>query len=173
MTQEIQNLVDDLSRVIIPLTGLLGIIGSSVAVIITLRQIKLKSIEQTENLRNQNIESEIKLVKLLTEIMDIAHSRGETEISREIIEHIIAKTKNIDDETERSKMVKIINETAFLTKPKGLAAQDAAIAAIYTLGINHKVLFEPALKGLESLSKFKEIAKEYCELMKEVKKKIT
>ena len=67
---------------------------------------------------------------------------------------------------------KIIHETVFLTKPKGKAAQDAAIAAIYTLGINNRILFEPALQGLESLSKFTESGKKYFELITQEQSKI-
>ena len=93
MSIELITVVADINKIVIPSVGLLGIISSSVALVITLLQIRLKTIEQTTTLKNQNIESEIKLIKIFTEIMEIAHAYGETEISTELIDYIIGKIK--------------------------------------------------------------------------------
>lgn len=104
--------------------------------------------------------------------MNIAHARGETEISDKLIEHIISKLNNIYDDNERNKIKKIIDQTVFLTKPIGLASQNAAIAAIYSLGIRYDFLFDAAYQGLKTLNIFKEnITKDYIEKMENLRLK--
>ena len=76
----------------------------------------------------EKVEHEVRLLKLFTEIMDIAHARGEAFVVNNAIENA----------------------------PIGVAAQDAAIAAINTLGEKYKdILGEAATQGLETLTSFK------------------
>jgi hypothetical protein len=171
MNMDVKSVSEFISQIAIPVTALLGIITTSFTLIITLLQFKLKSKVQTEMIKNKNIESQIKMIKLFSELMNIAHARGDTEISEKLVEHIVSKYGNIIDENERIKFKKIIGDTVYLTKPIGLAAQDAAIAAIYSLGIRYDFLYDSALQGLKTLNIFKEnVTKEYIEKMERFKK---
>ncbi|WP_143080062.1 hypothetical protein [Hymenobacter arizonensis] len=58
---------------------------------------------------------------------------------------------------------------AVISIPVGVASQDAAIAAIATLGKRHDVLLQASIQGLESLSKFKkEVTDNYLEDLREL-----
>ena len=46
-------------------------------------------------------------------------------------------------------------ESMIITHPVGMAAQDAAIAAIWALGVKHEILRPVAIQALTSLSGFK------------------
>jgi hypothetical protein len=60
---------------------------------------------------------------------------------------------------------------AVVSIPVGVASQDAAIAAIATLGKRHEVLLQASIQGLESLSQFKkEVTDKHIGELKELLK---
>jgi len=166
MTTSVFSILEDINKVIIPSFGILGIISSSIAAIGALIQIRLKNKEQIEAIKNANIDSEIKLIKTFSELMEIAHAYGDVEVSEEVVKKSLEKIDDLRDEEKRKVFNCIIKDSAFLIKPKGAAAQESAIAAVYCLGMKYGILYEPALAGLESLGKFKESGKKYFDLLK-------
>jgi hypothetical protein len=172
--KKMNQLSDIITKIAIPITTLLGIFGTAITLIISLVQIRLKSVEQTEFIKNQEIESELKLINLFTELMDIAHGRKSNIYSEKIVDIILSHCKEKKTDEDIKKAIELIKNEAFLTEPIGIAAQDAAIAAIYTLGNNHEILYDAALQGLESLMGFKKgIVEKYYELLKKKKRRRT
>jgi len=113
--------------------------------------VKLRA--ESRMLAAQKIESDVKLLKLFSEMMNLAHARGAQVVSEQVlatalkdptISALIA-SKSLD-----------IADLAVITTPVGVAAQDAAIAAVAALGKKHEILRGAAIQGLETLSTWKE-----------------
>jgi hypothetical protein len=107
------------------------------------------------------VESDIKLLTLFTQIMDIANARSGYYVSEKAIETILShenfKSLNINENNFNA-----LIENAVISLPVGAAAQEAAICAIWVLGKKHQLLMPIAIQALESLSKFKgETTKDY------------
>lgn len=100
---------------------------------------------------NSTIESQIKLLKLFTEIMDIAEARRETILSKEVLTYLI-DSKQIDSLLDNKKNSK----TPFLVSPVGRASQLTAISSIYNLAKKHKILREPSIQALKNLKGFQD-----------------
>jgi hypothetical protein len=95
----------------------------------------------------------VQLLKLFTEIMNLAHARGSTLVSEKAVEFLL-KDKSLADMTKDGVKVKVgdmIRDSATFALPVAVEAQDAAIAAIATLGKQHEILRPAALQALESL----------------------
>jgi hypothetical protein len=146
---------------LVPASTAISLLSVAVSIVISLRQYQLKLKEEIRLTYNAQIESDIKLLKLFTEIMNIAHARGESIISDKLLELMvhpeIQAKLSINNRTD-------FRDAAVITLPVGGAAQDAAIAAICELGKKHLLLRPIALRALESLSQFKrDIALPYFE----------
>ena len=127
----------------------------------TANVLKLK-FEAELRLKNSfEIESEIKLLDLFSNVMDTAHARRGSHFSETIAKKI----------SEDAKGVVPSYSAAMVSYPVGSASQDAAIAAIGELGLKHKILRNPALKGLLEIKKFKaDIAIDYIQKLEEANK---
>jgi len=119
-----------------------------VAAFMTLREYKLKLRAEVRLANAANIESDVKLLTLFTQLMEIAHARGPSMlVSDKLFEAMWPHLQKAGVSDPRS--------AALITTPVGAASQDAAIAAIAALGRKHKVLRPVALSALESLAGFK------------------
>lgn len=145
----ITNLMDKLYS---PATIFLGLLGTLVTIIFTLVNIILKTNKQKTLIKNQTIESQIGLVKIFIELLNIVDGRPKTEISKEFITGIIGKISSLKDEDEMSKALKYIENYAYFIQPIGRASQEAMASAIFNFGINNDILLEPALVGLKELN---------------------
>jgi hypothetical protein len=95
--------------------------------------------------KSAEIESNVKLMTLFPQIMDIAHSRVGNHVSEKAIEILLSRSGGTShDVTE-------LIASAVIQLPAGAAAQDAAICAIWKLGREHEVLTEVATQALVSL----------------------
>jgi len=158
------------TNIVAPIGGFLGVLTTLVAVPTSLWQLRLKVIEQTELLKNQKIESEIKLMNTFSSFVEIAEGRKEISFSDHIIDYLIKNIKSesissLYDEIER------IKKESILVAPAGIISQYAAIVAIFELGRSHVLLNEPALVALNKLTEFNDpIIVKYYEKLKELKR---
>jgi len=143
------NIID---KIYSPATIFLGLLGTFVTIIITLINIFLKTNRQKALIRNQTIKSQINLIKLFVELMNIIDGRQKTEISKEFIEGIINKITSINNEEEINKAIDYIKKNAYFSQPIGKASQNAIASAMYYFGIKYDILLEPALMGLKELN---------------------
>jgi len=113
-------------------------------------ELRLKKKAERRLLESTEVESQVKLLKLFTEIMNIAHARGGYEVSDTVIEKVLTP-KVLKD----NKNLKTVIQSAIISIPVGEASQDAAIAAIWQLGKTHSILNKASIQALKSLIKFK------------------
>jgi hypothetical protein len=99
--------------------------------------------------------------------MTTAHARGGTQVSEKAVEKIL--TPEILKELGlNGRNLKDVLSNAVIYLPVGVAAQDAAICAIWVLGRRHEVLKPVAIQALTSLAVFKEqVAAPYLEDLKQ------
>lgn len=128
-----------------------------------LKEYGLKLQAEARAANSEKAEADVRLLKAFTELMDLANGRGGYVVSEKAIEElfkheIFTKADFGDLESVKKK----IGEFPVIYLPVGSAAQDAAIAAIATLGDRHEVLKEAAIQALESTTAFrKEMAEKH------------
>lgn len=132
---------------LIPVSSAVGILSTAVAAWIAVLNYRVKAKAETRLAQSATVERDIQLVRLFAELMNVAHARGASQLSEQAVAYIL---KNCPVE-EISKML----PSAVVTMPVGLAAQDAAIVAIGTLGEQHQILREASIQALKTLSSFK------------------
>jgi uncharacterized membrane protein len=151
---------------LVPISTFVALITASIGGWLALREYKLKARAETRLAKTAEIESDVKLLTLFTELMDIAHARGGSHVSEKAIERLLSPEMSKQLNVSAANVPKIL-ESAVVTLPVGGAAQDAAIAAIWTLGKRHPILTQVAIRALESLSTFKgEVAAPYLQDLK-------
>jgi hypothetical protein len=151
---------------LVPLATLLAISSSAVGIWFALRDWRLKLQAETRLKASAEVEAQVQLLKLFTEIMTIAHARSGYHVSEKAIELLLSKDFVSRIPAGQIPIKDFLESGAILTLPVGAAAQDAAIAAIYVLGERHEVLRSVAIQALRSLCAFKrEIAEPYLKLL--------
>ena len=113
----------------------------------TLKELRLKA-------EAVKVETDIKLIKHFTEVMDIANGRSGYQVSEMAIEKLFDEKVISDaDKQNAGDVKKKIDEVAIITLPVGRAAQYSAIASITTLAKEHKILRAPGQGALEEIVK--------------------
>lgn len=159
MGQDFVNLTLDILKII---ASIVALVASTAWV----WEYRLKVRAERRLAESSEIESQIKLLRLFTEIMNIAHARGGYEVSEKAIEKIL-NPETLESFKPGSVELEDLLNTILIHIPVGDAAQDAAIAAIWKLGKEHKILRDVSTQALESITKFKsDIAKPYLEDLK-------
>lgn len=93
------------------------------------------------------VESNVRLLKLFSEILKVAHEQF---VSEKTIEGLFSN--NIITSSDSPDQIRTKLDTAVIRPRIGTATQDAAIAAIYTLGKNHRdILLDPAIAGMTAI----------------------
>jgi hypothetical protein len=151
---------------LVPISTFVTLITASIGGWLALREYRLKVKAEIRLTKSAELEADIKLLKLFTEIMNIAHARGGNVVSDKAIEKIltpeIIKQFGLSGEDLQN-----ILRNSVVMLPVGVAAQDAAISAIWVLGNRHEVLKPVAIQALTSLTGFKPIvATPYLEDLK-------
>ena len=151
---------------LVPVSTFVTLITASIGGWLALREYRLKVKAEIRLTQSAELEADIKLLKLFTEIMTIAHARGGTQVSEKAIEKLlspeIVKALGLSVPDIRG-----VIENAVINLPVGVAAQDAAICAIWVLGNRHEVLKPVAIQALKSLTGFKaKVASPYLEDLK-------
>ena len=165
--------IQDIKDWLIPISASFTLISVGVSSWLAVKDYRLK-LKAEERLRySSQVEADVRLIKLFTEIMDIAHARRSHYLSEKVVEGlfqqgIITKEDFNDPKDPSFKEVFRKLETAILVPPVGKAAQDAAIAAIYSLAKRNEILRDVAFQALESMKSFKpEEAEHYIKMLKE------
>jgi hypothetical protein len=152
---------------LIPVSTFAGIVATAVGIWLSLRDWRLKVQAETRLKDSAEVEAQVTLLKLFTEIMTIAHARGGYYVSEKAIELLLSQ--GVAQRLPAGTNVRVkdfLEEGAILTIPVGAAAQDAAIAAIFVLGKRHEVLRDVAIQALRSLCSFKkEVAEPYLKML--------
>lgn len=133
-----------------------GVITFAFSTYFTLKEYRLKLEAEKRVAASQNAETDVRLIQVFTEVMNVANGRGGYEISETVVEElfkreVFSKT-HFDDWKEFQKR---LGEFPVIYLPVGLPSQDAAIAAAATLGLKYDVLKEPALEALEQAKQFR------------------
>ena len=140
--------VSVLKEWLVPLSTSIGIAVAICGAWVTLRDFRLKLRAEARLAHSAEVEADVKLLKLFTELMNIAHARGGNALaSDKLFEALLPKL--------RQQGITDVMQAAVISFPVGLAAQNAAIAAIAELGRRHTVLLPAALQALETLESFK------------------
>jgi hypothetical protein len=151
---------------LIPISTCITLITASIGGGLALRDYRLKVKAEIRLTKSAELEADIKLLKLFTEIMTIAHARGGTLVSEKAIEKILSP-EVIKELGLSGANIRTMIENAVINLPVGIAAQDAAICAIWVLGNRHEVLKPVAIQALTSLTGFKaQVATPYLEDLK-------
>jgi uncharacterized protein YfeS len=129
---------------LIPISGFVSLITISIGSWLAVNNYLLNI--ETEKRLNESttIQSNIDLLTHFSKMMQIANSRYHPIISEKVIEGLFQN--KILTEKDFLEL-----EQAILSPSYGLATQTAAISAIYTLGKEHEILRQAAIKGLTSL----------------------
>jgi hypothetical protein len=140
---------------LVPVSGSFALVVSALGARIALKELGLKLAAEARLRYSSQVEADIQLLKVFTEIMALAHGRGPDHVSERAIEFLLKDKTLAEVAQDGRKLSDVIRDTAILSLPVGSAAQDAAIAAIATLGRRHEILRDAAIQALESLSTFK------------------
>ncbi len=143
---------------LIPIFGSASVIAVAIGSWLAINEFRLK-IETEKRISDSSlIESNVRLLTHFSEMMKIAHSRYDPMISEKVIEGLFEKgIITADDYKDEKKIIFAVRklDTAILTPSYGTASQDAAIGAIYTLGITHDdILLNAAIEGLRSICSY-------------------
>ena len=164
--------LETLTELLIPISTFVTLITASIGGWLALKEYRLKVKAETRLAETTELESDIKLLKAFTEIMEIAHARGGYEVSEKVIEKLLTP-EIIEQLNVKEANLRDLISHAIISLPVGIAAQDAAISAIWVLGKKHSVLTPIAIQALESLSSFKGgVTKEYLENLKTTNPKL-
>lgn len=151
---------------LVPLSTFVALITASVGGGLSLKESRLKVKAETRLAQSAELESDIKLLKLFTEIMNIAHARGPSMLSEKAVEKLFSPDM-LNALKSSGVMSANLLENATVSLPIGSAAQDAAICAIWVLGKKHEILRPVAFQALDSICAFKsQIASPYLEDLK-------
>jgi hypothetical protein len=161
---------DDIKSLLIPISTSLTLIATAVGVLISLRDFRLKANAETRLASISEIENEMKLLKLFSELMQIAHGRGGYHVSEKALEFFLENfVKPMAQDNTPSINRETLKDFCVVHIPVGQAQQDAAVASIGILGLKYEILREPAIKGLENIVKFYENpARQYLEKLKAI-----
>ncbi|HZE71218.1 MAG TPA: hypothetical protein VE135_17035 [Pyrinomonadaceae bacterium] len=143
--------LDSLKEWILLGTGFVSLVSVAVTSIWAIREFGLKQKAEARAAKKEEAETDVRLLKAFTELMDIANGRGGYEVSEKIIEEVfksdvLTKADLIDLVSGKKR----IGEFPVIYKPVGLPSQHAALAAIATLANKHDVLKEAAIQALAS-----------------------
>lgn len=151
---------------LVPVSTFVTLITASIGGWLSLREYRIKVRAETRLAHSAELEADIKLLTLFTEIMTIAHARGGTHVSEKAIEKILSP-ELIKELGLSGQNIKGVLENTVIQLPVGVAAQDAAICAIWALGRRHEVLKPVAIQALTSLAGFKaKVASPYLDDLK-------
>ena len=153
---------------LVPVSTFVTLVTGSIAGWLSLREYRIKVQAEARLARAEETESDVKLLKLFTEIMDIAHSRRSHVLSEKAVERMLSPDM-YDKLNLNNLSVKDILASAVVILPVGAAAQDAAISAIAELGEKHPNLRQVAIQALESLQEVKpDIAKKNLDRLRQL-----
>lgn len=156
--------LDTLKEWILVGTGFVSLVSVAATSVWAIREFGLKQKAEARAAKKEEAETDVRLLKAFTELMDIANGRGGYEVSEKIIEELFKHKVFTEQEWGDLKSLKDrIGEFPVIYKPVGLPSQHAALAAIATLANKHDVLEEAAIQALQSAATTNPPIKELAE----------
>jgi len=145
---------------LIPISSAVLLITIAISSLIAVLTYRLKIEKEKRLSLTSQIESEIRLLKIFSEMMPIVDCRHDPIVSDKVIEglfksEIITKEdyQNYQDPIKRE-LVELKLQSAILFPLYTSGTQNAAIAAIYELGKKNPILRSSAIEGLTSVLSF-------------------
>jgi hypothetical protein len=120
-----------------------------------IREYRLKTRAEVRLKELAQVEMEVKLLTLFTELMSIAEQRKSYHVSEKAIEVLLERESSSPTQELSQDRIQELLSAALIVLPVGNAAQDAAIAAIGGLGERHAFLRGVAVRSLEAIMIFK------------------
>jgi hypothetical protein len=136
---------------VLTLSASVSMLAVGVGIWMSLREYRLKLQAERRQQRSAEVESEIRLQTLFSELMEIANGRNGYQVSEKAVEFLLQNFKSPSGDLNLAMLNQAIEDLAILTLPVGSAQQDTAIAAIAALTLRHSILEDPGLRALESL----------------------
>jgi hypothetical protein len=139
---------------IVAVSASVSMLSVAVGVWLSLAEYRMKLRDEHRQELSADVEREIRLQTLFTELMQIANGRSGHQVSEKAVEFVLANVGDLVTEggkIDLSTLNSAVRELAVVDLPVGSAAQDAAIAAIASLTERHPMLREAGLRALESL----------------------
>jgi ribosomal protein S7 len=143
--------IADLKEWVLTISASVSMIAVAVGIWMSLREYRIKLQAERRQQQSAEIEAEIRLQTLFSELMKTANGRSGYQVSEKAVEFCLQHIKTTTGDTDIATLNRAIENLAVLTLPVGSASQDAAIAAIAALTLRHKELEEPGLRALQSL----------------------
>jgi len=132
-----------------------SIMSAAVAAWVAVAEFGMKVLAEQRLQRSAACEIDIRMSKLFTELMWVAHARGGSLLSEKAVEGLFEKGAITQKDFENVEELNKKLQACVIKLPVGLASQDAAIASIAALGQRYEILREPAIAALNSLKSFK------------------
>ena len=138
------TLINGIKELLVPIATSVTLLSVAISSWLALKQYRLK-------LKSEKIENDIKLIKAFCDLLNLAHARSQTTFSEKFLDKLFEKEIISKADFEELSLDQKIDKTALIV-PVGSAAQDAAIAAVATLGLRHDVLKDASVQALTSLA---------------------
>ena len=158
--------IADIKEWVLTLSASVSMLAVGVGIWMSLREYRLKLQAERRQQRSAEVESEIRLQTLFSELMEIANGRNGYQVSEKAVEFLL---QNFKGDLNLAVLNQAVKDLAILTLPVGSAQQDAAIAAIAALTLRHSILEDPGLRALESLCspETSKVANSYLKLVRD------
>jgi hypothetical protein len=143
-----------LEELLVPLSGFVALGSIAISSWLAVLGYRLK-LESEKRLNDAStIQSNVILLKSFIQMMLIANSRYDPILSEKVIDNLFQNkiiTAEDYQNNEKIAFAKEKLETSLIIPHYGIASQEAAIGAIYSLGKDNPILLDAAIGGLTSI----------------------
>jgi hypothetical protein len=163
---------------ILVLSGAATMISIATGIWLSLREYRIKLRAEARAQESAELEAEVRLHSLFRDLMTTANGRSGYAASENAVDFLLKKFENLDVIEIKDghatvqmealyEMNRALQELGILRLPVGSAAQNASVAAIYSLSAHYPWLRITGLAALESLREpyTTPVASEYTEML--------
>ena len=156
-----------INDILVPISTIITLFTVAYGAYLSMKEYRLKLKAERRLAESAKVETDIKLISEFTKLMPLAHSRKGSLLSEKAIEKIFDNNLFTDEELKNPELLHTkLEKVAIFNIYAGVAEQDAFIAAIGKLGIEHPILRMPVMQALETMRSFKpEMANKYLDLL--------
>ena len=142
---------------VVSIVGLVLCILLVAAILRTLALWRRNLTAETQLVRSEQAEHEVRACREFTDLLAVANARGGYQISESIAAHLLkTQEEKSPGEVDPWRLNDLVSDGAIIVLPVGKTAQEAAIAAIGHLAKRHEGILKPlAVEALHSLSEFR------------------
>ncbi|SLK12648.1 hypothetical protein SAMN06272721_11724 [Arthrobacter sp. P2b] len=164
---------------ILVISGAATMISIATGVWLSLRDYRIKLRAEARAQESAELEAEVRLHSLFSDLMTTANGRSGYVLSENAVDFLLKKFEKLEFLEIKDGFVTIqfdalyevnraLRELGILDLPVGSAAQNASVAAIYSLAAHYPRLRITGLTALESLQEpyTTPVAREYMEMLK-------